>query len=236
MTSPLDDPRIARGMQAQLDKRRALIAAGDRPLGWKVGLGTPAAMQKLGIGAPLIGFLMQSGRLDSGATAPLAGWAKPVAEPEIAVHFGSDLPAGADETTIRAAIAGLGAAIELADLDPPPDDVETILAGDIYQRHAILGAPVAARAGGSVAGLVSHVRRNGEETAVMAEVETNTGRILTIVRHVADVLAGCGVGLKAGEVLICGSITPPIFLTAEDRELVHEVDGLGAVSVQFTHA
>jgi hypothetical protein len=31
---PWEDPRIARGMPLQLAKRRARIAAGERPLGW----------------------------------------------------------------------------------------------------------------------------------------------------------------------------------------------------------
>ena len=40
-----DDPRIARGMRAQLARRRERIAAGEAPLGWKVGFGAPAAMK-----------------------------------------------------------------------------------------------------------------------------------------------------------------------------------------------
>jgi 2-keto-4-pentenoate hydratase len=36
-------------MTAQFSKRRARIAAGERPLGWKVGLGAPATMEKLGL-------------------------------------------------------------------------------------------------------------------------------------------------------------------------------------------
>ena len=43
------DPRIARGMWAQLALRAKRIAAGDKPLGWKVGFGAPAAMKKLEI-------------------------------------------------------------------------------------------------------------------------------------------------------------------------------------------
>ena len=57
--SDLDNPLIKKGMTAQLAKRRARIAAGEKPLGWKVGLGAPASMQKLGLRAPLVGFLMQ---------------------------------------------------------------------------------------------------------------------------------------------------------------------------------
>ena len=53
-----EDPRIARGMKLQLAKRRERIAAGEKPLGWKMGFGAPAAMAKLNISAPLIGYLM----------------------------------------------------------------------------------------------------------------------------------------------------------------------------------
>ena len=48
----------------------------------------------------------------------LAGWHKPVAEPEIAVHMGRDLPGAAGRATAIAAIAALGPAIELAGLLP----------------------------------------------------------------------------------------------------------------------
>src|SRR5674476_1329428 len=69
----------------------ARIAAGEKPLGWKVGLGAPASMQKLGLEAPVVGFLMQRALLLSGSTVSLKGWAKPVAEPEICVRMMSDL-------------------------------------------------------------------------------------------------------------------------------------------------
>ncbi len=53
-----DDPRIGRGMRAQLAARRARIAAGERHLGWKLGFGAPASMQMLGIPAPMVGYLL----------------------------------------------------------------------------------------------------------------------------------------------------------------------------------
>src|SRR5256885_12349351 len=65
-----------------------------------------------------------------------AGWSKPVLEPEIAVHIGRDVPAGADDETARAAIAGISAAIEIVDLTAPPADPENILSGNIYQRRS----------------------------------------------------------------------------------------------------
>src|SRR5262245_26751808 len=96
MSNAWDDPRIQRGMTEQLAKRRARIAAGEARLGWKVGFGAPAMMEKFKITAPLVGFLMQRALIPSEGSASLAGWVKPVAEPEIAVHIGRDLPGGAD--------------------------------------------------------------------------------------------------------------------------------------------
>src|SRR5437899_6145788 len=126
-----DDPRIARGMEKQLATRRARIAAGEKPIGWKVGLGAPAAMERLRIKAPLVGFMMEKSLLANGVTVSLASWTKPVAEPEVAVHMGKDLPGDTDRAAAIAAIAGIGPAIELADLNPPPDDVEAMLARNI---------------------------------------------------------------------------------------------------------
>src|SRR5450759_159643 len=165
MQSDQQDPRIARGMQIQLSRWRERLNGGEQALGWKVGFGARAAMEKLGITAPLIGFLTDRALVSSGVTLSLANWKKPLAEPEIAVHMGKDLPAGAEREQAMKAIAGLGPAIELADLDRPPEDVEQILAGNIYQRHVILGACDVSRAGGVLDGLMGRIVRNGTEVA-----------------------------------------------------------------------
>jgi 2-keto-4-pentenoate hydratase len=147
--------------------------------------------------------------------------------------MGRDLGAGADAETVGAAIAGLGPAIELVDVIFPPEDVEEILAADIFHRHVVLGACDAGRAGARLDGMTGRVRRNGEEMATVADLEANTGRILDLVRQIADSLAGAGETLRAGEVVICGSITPPIFPDAGDRELRYALDPLGEISVRF---
>src|SRR3990172_3004528 len=95
MQSNQPDPRIARGMQTQLGRWRERLNAGEQALGWKVGFGAPAAMEKLGITAPLIGFLTDRALVASGATLSLANWKKPLAGAEFAVRMGSDLAAGA---------------------------------------------------------------------------------------------------------------------------------------------
>jgi len=232
MKSTVDDQRILRGMAVQLDRRRERLDAGEQPLGWKVGFGAPAAMQKLAIQAPLIGFLTDQALVATGATVSLAGWSKPVAEPEIAVHMGRNLPAGADRDTVKAAIAGLGPAIELADVDRPPDDVERILAGNIYQRGIVVGPCDASRAGGVVDGLHGHVARNGSAFAQTSDPQALTGNLIDIVRHVAETLAAFGQTLRAGQIVITGSIVPPLWVEASE-EIVFKLDPVGSVSIRF---
>src|SRR5215475_11053143 len=100
------------------------LNAGDAPLGWKVGFAAPAMLQRLDITGPLVGILTRNARVQSGGSVSLAGWVKPVAEPEIAVHIGRDVSAGADHETAKAAIAGISPAIEIVDLTAPPEDPE----------------------------------------------------------------------------------------------------------------
>ncbi len=231
---PWEDPRIARGMTAQLAKRRERIAAGERPLGWKVGLGAPAAMQRLNLQAPVVGFLMQRALLLSGSTASFRGWSKPVAECEIAVRMARDLGAGASAADAAAAVKEILPAIELADFDPPPtpDNLDAVLANDIYQRHVILCGNT--RAGAATSGLTSRLIRRDAESATTTDPEALTGKLPDIVAHVAGTLAAFGEKLSAGDIIITGSITPPIILEADETALTHALDPIGEVSVCFT--
>jgi 2-keto-4-pentenoate hydratase len=232
MAHAWDDPRIVNGMKEQLRWRRELLAQGKHPLGWKLAFGGPAAMERLKINAPLVGFLMCDAVIASGSSVSLAGWKKPAAEPELAVYLGSDVAPDSDRQTIQAAIAGLGAAIELADVDHPSEYVEGTLARNIYQRHLIFGERDNSRAGGSLAGLRARVERNGWETANTSELEALTGELVTIVAHVANLLPRFGEGLRAGELIIAGSITPPLWVEAGERLSFH-LEPLQPIFVSF---
>lgn len=235
MSTTLDDPRIQRGMAAQLELRQARLAAGEKPLGWKVGFGAPAAMERLQIDAPLIGFLTDKVRLPSQATVSVADWVKTAVEPEIAVYLGKDLPADSDRETARAAISAIGPAIELVDLSFAPDDVEAILSGNVYNRHVILGRADDSRAGCVLDGVVGRVYRNGQEAAETSDPQAATGELVGIVQHVANSLAALGPGLRAGELIITGSIVPLIWIE-EQEEVRYTLDPVDTISVNLTVA
>jgi 2-keto-4-pentenoate hydratase len=223
------DERIERGMATQLAERRRRIDAGEAPLGWKLGMGVPAAMEKLGTDAPLVGYLLEPARVESGATVEIGDWGTAKLEPEIAVHMGAELAGDASRSDAEAAIAGFGVAIELVDLDADESDPERILAADIYQRHVLLG-PVVPDA--SPADVTAAILRGGAEEASADDATKATGDPVDLVLHVARTLADAGEALRAGEVVICGSVVPALSVEPGDTVEV-TLDPLGTLTVSF---
>jgi 2-keto-4-pentenoate hydratase len=227
-----EDPRIAAGMTQQLNLRREFLRAGREPLGWKLAFGGPAAMQRLRINEPLVGFLMADALVPSGSALSLNGWTKPAAEPEITVYMHRDLAAGADRETTIAAIGALGAAIEVADVDHTSDDVEGTLARNIYQRHLVLGQRNNSYAGGGLRGLNARVAVNTQEIADTLDLEALTGELIHVVTHVATLLTHFGETLRAGDIIIAGSITPPLWVQPGDH-VSFQLEPFDRISIEF---
>jgi 2-keto-4-pentenoate hydratase len=190
-----------------LDRRARLIEQGERMIGWKLAFGAPERLQQFGLAGPLIGFLAESNRRSPGATVSCQGWVHPVAEPEIAVYLGNDV---VEADRVAESISGLAAAIELADVDPPPEDVGAVLEGNIFHRAVILGQPDYSRAGGGVVGMRARVAINGSVVADTADLDALTGDLVSILGHTSRLLQAAGARLRAGEVVIAGSVVPPI--------------------------
>lgn len=226
------DSRILRGMDKLLKLRQGRLDAGDKAIGWKVGFGAPASLEALRLDAPLVGFLTDKVLLDSGSALSIAGWTKPAAEPEIAVYLNRDLPGVSDRETIQAAISAIGPAIEIADVHFPPNDVEAILAGNIYNRHVILGKSDNSRAGCTLDGLVGRIYRNGQEIATVTDLQVLTGNFIGIVQHVANLLASLGQMLRSGDVIITGSIVPPPWIE-RDEEIRFDLDPIDKLTIRL---
>jgi 2-keto-4-pentenoate hydratase len=196
-----------------LDLRRRMIDEGARPLGWKLGFGAPAAMEKLGLDRPLVGFLTDRTLLPDGATAHVGDWAKPMLEAEVAVRVGAD-----------GGIDGYAVAIELADLNPPPEEAEAIVAGNIFHKHVLLG-PMREPAGD----LTATLTRDGEQLGRTDHPTELTGEYAQLVEVVREV---AGDELRPGDVIITGSIFPPVEVHPGET-LTAEVAPLGSVTVRI---
>jgi 2-keto-4-pentenoate hydratase len=205
-------------MAAQLAEARRTLDRDERPLGWKLGFGTEAAMQKLGIDAPLVGYLPTANRLESGAVVDISNWGNPKLEPEIVARAGE-----------QGEITAIGAAIELVDLDPSVSDPEAILEGNIFQRH-VLVSPVTE--GADVGDATLKLLIDGEEAAAADDVESATGSIDDLVKHVAKTLKAAGAELERGDLVICGSIVPALDV-APGQTVEVRIEPLGSLTVSF---
>jgi 2-keto-4-pentenoate hydratase len=95
-------------------------------------------------------------------------------------------------------------------------------------------APGRARAGRASHGLTCGVIRRASEFARTSDPQANTGEWVGIVCHVADVLAAFGERLRSGEIIITGSVVPPLTIEPGEDAIAFEVDPVGGVGVRFS--
>jgi 2-keto-4-pentenoate hydratase len=226
MSALHDDPRVRRGMERQLAARQRMVAEGARPIGWKLGLGTAAAMEQHGTSAPVVGHLTDRGLREAGGDVAIGAWGKPAAEPEIAVHVARDVPPDGERDAVAAAIGGLGVAIELVDLGG--GELEDILAGDIFHRHVVLGPPSTGIPLDDLRGAIVL----GDEGRYVADPLALVGDPVAALAHLATHLAAFGETVRAGEVLITGSIVPALEI-APGQRLEYRLEPLGELTLHF---
>jgi 2-keto-4-pentenoate hydratase len=214
-------PAVLSGLEAQMDRLRERTAAGERRAGWKVALNDPRVQRALGIAAPVIGYLTSATVVPDGARHSLAGATRAAIEPEVAVHVGDG-----------ATVAGLGPALEVIDVNMPFEELGAIMEGNVFHRAAVLGPAVAGAT--SLSGLTARMTRDGgEETTIdVAEAGLDPAGVIGLVR---GYLEAVGEELRAGEVIIAGSLVTAAPLGGDER-LVLEIDGLGSVALELRSA
>lgn len=205
-----DQPAVRDGLIRMLDRRTKAMQRGERAIGWKLAFGAPGSLTRFGLSGPVVGFLTDATLHGSGTNVSCAGWANPVAEPELAAYIGSDVD---DAEQALDAVTEMGAAVELANVDPPPDDIADVLAGNIYHRAVLFGGADDRVAGVVARGLRGIVEKDGEIVGEIDDLEGLTGRIDFIVAHAVRLLQAVGETFRRGDVVILGSVTPPLSIT-----------------------
>jgi 2-keto-4-pentenoate hydratase len=217
----------AEGVAVQ--RAHAALLGADPPGGFKIG-GTAKRMQDyLGITAPMAGFMEAVNIHATGATLPWAGGCG--VECEIAVRLARDLPPGpCTQAQAEAAVGEVFAAIELVEnrYGPPPmgdlvaTGVPTLVADQVYHRAAIIGLPCTAWRTLDLAAISGRITVNGTVRAAGIGAEL-LGHPMNALAWLANSATAQGFGgLRAGQVMMLGSVTPPIWL-----------DGPGTVIVAF---
>jgi 2-keto-4-pentenoate hydratase len=95
----------------------------------------------------------------------------------------------------------------------------------------ILGEPDPGLSTLDVGLLRARVHIDGAEVADTTDLETLTGNLGDILGHAAALLASAGERLRAGEVVIAGSVVPPVEISP-GSEVSYELSPLDPVTVR----
>jgi 2-keto-4-pentenoate hydratase len=188
------------------------------PAGFKIGATARRMQEYLGLSGPAAGFMSTGGVHRSGATLRFADFLRPGVECELAVRLGRDLPPGPCTMAQAAeAVGELMAGIELVEnryTDLALVGTPTMIADQVYHAAAIVGEPGGGDWRGlDVAGLRGRLIVDGHlrDEGVGADLMGHPFNCLAWLAG-SSVAEAFG-GLKAGQVVMLGSVTPPIWLT-----------------------
>jgi 2-keto-4-pentenoate hydratase len=228
------DPKLtvdaAYRIQAALIQRRA--KAGDRIIGYKAALTSLAMQRREGIASPVLGTLLASRLKSEAEPVSLKGFLKATVEPEVGVVLGRDLAGpGVTPQAALAAIAGYVPAIEVGDIRTEGRRTlqHTICCNTFNGAHlfgtALTPPGIDLRREGMV------LSCNGQPRASATAIEVLGDPVLSVA-FLANKLAELGLSLRAGMVLLTGSIVPSIPVQAGDSVRV-EFTRLGEIGARF---
>lgn len=224
---------LADGYAVQQELVALLLADGDDVLGYKVGL-TSVPMQKMiGVDSPDYGPVLASTLYQDGDVVPLEKFIAPRIEAEIVFVLGSRLAGpGVTVTEARAAIAGAVAGLEIVDsrvVDWRVKLADTV--ADLASNGAVATSGRVVPLDGIDPRLVGMVlTRNGEVVDSGAGAAA-LGDPIAVVAWLANVLAGNGIALEPGHLVMTGALHAAIPMNPGDVFLA-EFDRLGPVTIQ----
>jgi len=214
----LDRGALDQAMAAQLRAFRDRVANGMPRLGWKIGLNDPRMLERVGLEAPVVGWLAGDRALASGGLYVPPPGARVALEAEVAVKVGGG-----------GAVAGVAPAFEIVNYSRPGSSLEGIVEHDIFHDAVVLGretlpVPIADDSW-------PYVSRNGAEVA-----RRDPGLLVlqptAMIRHVATVLARYRERLETGDWIILGTLVQPIPVYPGDR-IQADFGPLGRVAVEI---
>jgi 2-oxo-3-hexenedioate decarboxylase/2-keto-4-pentenoate hydratase len=215
-----------------------LTGAGLGPVaGHKIGCTTPVMQAFLGIDHPCAGGVLAATVHRGEARVPHRDYVRVGVECEIAVRLGADLgPASApfDRSGVEPAVEAVLAGMEIVDdryRDYRTFDVPTLIADDFFSAGCVLGPPVARWRDLDLPALRGVTRLNGAEVG-RGEGRAVMGHPLEALAWLANLRARLGLGLRAGEFVLLGSVVETRWVSPGD-EVTVGVEGLGEVRATF---
>jgi 2-oxopent-4-enoate/cis-2-oxohex-4-enoate hydratase len=238
-------PLSSRGLPLDIDDAYAIslgflelrLADGERIVGKKIGVTSKAVQDMLGVHQPDFGFLTDRMEVADGASVSLRahGLIQPRAEAEIAFVLRKDLVGpGVTDAMVLDATEAVAPCFEIVDSriqDWKIGIVDTVADNASCGVYALGKDRIDPRTR-DLASLQVKVFKNGEflSEGLGSAVQ---GSPLTAVAWLANTIGRYGVPLKAGEVILSGSLVPLEPAKPGDR-FEATLAGVGRVSLSFT--
>jgi 2-keto-4-pentenoate hydratase len=226
------DPAAGYALQRRVAERLGAVP----PAGFKIGATTKQMQEYLGLAGPAAGFVPAGSLRSNGATLRYADFQNPGVECEVGLRLGRDLPPGpCTREQAAGAVAQVFPAIEIVERrygDLAVLGTPTLIADQIFHAAGLLGTPLPDWRAVDLGAARGELRVDGVAKAA--------GHGRDLLGHPLEALAwlaGSGAaevfgGLKAGQVVWLGSVTPPIWLDGP-CEVEADFDLLGSVRVRF---
>jgi 2-keto-4-pentenoate hydratase len=206
-------------------------------VGYKIGCTSPVMQQYLDIPHPCGGGVFAKGVFDSGASLSTKDFVRVGVECEIAVKLARDLALTEEPFTaewVAESIEAYLPAIEIVDdryVDWQTLGAPTLVADDFFAAGCVLGKPVARVGLPDVLHVIGRALINGLEVGRGTGADV-LGHPHNALAWLANHLAADGKSLRAGQIVLTGSLVKTVWLNAGD-EVAMELEGLGRVEATF---
>ena len=222
----------AYGIQQRLNARR--VSAGETIIGKKIGVTSQAVMNMLGVFQPDFGLLTDGMVYNEGQAIPASTLIQPKAEGEIAFILKHDLVGpGVSAADVIAATEGVMACFEIVDsrIRDWKIKIQDTVADNASCGVFVLGDRVVSPLDVDLNTCGMVLEKNGEIVATGAGAAA-LGAPANAVAWLANTLGALGIPLKAGEVILSGSLAIMVPVQAGDSLRV-TIGGIGGCSVRF---
>ncbi|MFC0531755.1 2-keto-4-pentenoate hydratase [Phytohabitans kaempferiae] len=223
-----------RAYQVQAAVNAYRTAGGQRVVGHKIGLTSPAVQAQLGVGSPDFGTLFGDMAYADREPMPLSRFLQPRVEAEIAFVLGRDLdvPSPTVADVVRATDHVL-AAVEVVDSRIAGWDITIAdtIADNASSGAFVLGTAPKRLADVDLPGAGMVLEHRGEPVSVGAGVACLGSPVAAVV-WLARALGRLGTPLRAGEVVLSGALGPVVAVTAPGAFRAR-ISGVGEVTAVF---
>lgn len=209
------------------------LAAGEKQIGWKMGLTSEAKRKQMNLDSPLYGFLTDRMQVTNGGSFSLVGKIHPKIEPEVAFWIKDELSGKVTREQVLKACGGVCACLEILDSRYEQFkyfSMEDVISDNSSSSDFVMGPWREDFHSLDLIHLSMSMFADGEvsQTGISSDI---SGDPAISVIQLCEMLAERGQTLQAGSIVLAGAATLAIPLTP-GLKVELKVDGLKNVSVQ----